>query len=94
MIGGCAHGLNFFLSLLFFVFKRVAQITLKTSTVYTWALMVLLVVNSIRFITWMVLGNFIGGSVTLILQALFVFSMIGCIYALRAYALACRGIGV
>ncbi|KAI8831124.1 hypothetical protein BJ741DRAFT_617463 [Chytriomyces cf. hyalinus JEL632] len=40
----------------------------------------------------MVLGNFIGGTVTLILQALFVFSMVGCIYSLKAYALACRGI--
>ncbi|KAJ3239169.1 hypothetical protein HDU78_003012 [Chytriomyces hyalinus] len=61
---------------------------------YGWALMALLVVNVIRFITWAVLGSFVGASVTLILQVLFTFSMVGCMYSLRAYALSCRGIAI
>ncbi|TPX58047.1 hypothetical protein CcCBS67573_g09196 [Chytriomyces confervae] len=82
------------LALNVFGFYSVYRLIPEYMIVYTWVLLVLLIVNSIRFITWMVLGNFIAGTVTLILQALFVFSMVGCIYALKAYALACRGIAV
>ncbi|KAI9330044.1 hypothetical protein BDR26DRAFT_871741 [Obelidium mucronatum] len=61
---------------------------------YGWALIAFLAVNAIRCVTWAILGNFIGAFITFAFQAFFTFSMIQCLFSLRAYANACKGIAI
>ncbi|KAJ3235122.1 hypothetical protein HDU81_000789 [Chytriomyces hyalinus] len=60
------------LALNVFGFYSVHRLIPEYMIVYTWALIMLLIVNVIRFITWMVFGYFIGATITLILQAIII----------------------
>ncbi|KAJ3092607.1 hypothetical protein HK100_006901 [Physocladia obscura] len=77
-----------------FGFLAVFRLVPEWMVAYGWALVVLFIVDLIRCITWAILGSFAHAFVTLAFQALFTFSMIGCLLALRTYALACSGIGI
>ncbi|KAI8610847.1 hypothetical protein BC830DRAFT_1143886 [Chytriomyces sp. MP71] len=77
-----------------FGFLAVYRLIPEWMVTYGWALLVFLVVDVIRMVTWSVLGALGNAFATLILHAIFTFSMIGCMYSLRAYALACKGIAI
>ncbi|KAI8610846.1 hypothetical protein BC830DRAFT_709595 [Chytriomyces sp. MP71] len=75
-----------------FGFLAIFRLVPEWMAAYAWALLVLFGVSVIEFITWTILGGFFRSVITLAFQAFFTFTMLACIYAMRAYALACKGI--
>ncbi|KAJ3239168.1 hypothetical protein HDU78_003011 [Chytriomyces hyalinus] len=75
-----------------FGFLAVFRLIPEWMTAYGWALLVFFAINILQFIHWTILGAFFRSVVMLAFQAFFTLAMLACLYALRAYALACRGI--
>ncbi|KAJ3235121.1 hypothetical protein HDU81_000788 [Chytriomyces hyalinus] len=75
-----------------FGFLAVFRLIPEWMAAYGWALIVFFVVDILQFIHWTILGGFFRSVITLAFQTLFTLAMLSCLYALRAYAVACRGI--
>ncbi|ORY39435.1 hypothetical protein BCR33DRAFT_768764 [Rhizoclosmatium globosum] len=77
-----------------FGFLAVFRVIPEWMAAYGWALLVFLGVDVAQFISYLFVGGFFSGIVTLAFQALFTVAMISCLIALRAYGFACRGLGI
>ncbi|KAI9330045.1 hypothetical protein BDR26DRAFT_871743 [Obelidium mucronatum] len=75
-----------------FGFFAVWRVIPEWMAAYGWALVVFFLVHVVQFITYIFVGGFVTGLITVLFHALFTFAMISCLMALRAYAFACRGI--
>ncbi|KAJ3059059.1 hypothetical protein HDU98_004920, partial [Podochytrium sp. JEL0797] len=75
-----------------FGFLAVFRVIPEWMAAYGWALIILLAFSILQFVLFGIFGGIVGGFVTLVFQVLFTFAMMTCLYAMREYGLACRGI--
>ncbi|KAI9317351.1 hypothetical protein DFJ73DRAFT_364697 [Zopfochytrium polystomum] len=77
-----------------FGFWAVYRLIPEWMVMYGWFILIFLVVRVVEVVTYVILGAAASSITKLIFAVLFTISMIACLFSLRAYAQACRGLSI